>query len=145
MGYVTNSLEKRLIEDVALTFIKQRMKQSVDRYLCERRETCMKDDENGREAYLEWHDRFCRRARAKLILNESSTDQICLVAAVLYQQAVASDKLSSSHRKATEFAWGVTVDYLCRITSDGSSEEMGSGRLPLAVPQDMTKVLLSRR
>jgi hypothetical protein len=78
MGYVTNSLEKKLIEDVALTSIKQRMQQSVDRYLLERRETCTKDG-NGREAYLEWHDRFCRRARDELLLNESSTDQIRLV------------------------------------------------------------------
>jgi hypothetical protein len=146
MGYVTHSIEKKLIEDVALASLKERMKQFVDRYLRERRETCnKKDGNNGREAYLEWHDRFCRQARDEVILKETSTDQRCLVAAVLYQQAVASDNLSSSKKSATEFAWGIAVDFLCRITSDASSEEMGSGRLPLAVPQDMTKVLLSRR
>jgi hypothetical protein len=144
LGYVANSLEKKLIEDVALKSIKERTKQAIDHYLCEKRETYMKDG-NGREAYLEWHDHFCRRARNELIRNESSTDQRCLVAAVLYQQAVASDNLCSSHRRATEFAWGVAVDYLCRITSDASSAEIGSGRLPLAVAQDMAKVLLSRR
>jgi hypothetical protein len=102
-------------------------------------------DGNGREAYLAWHDRFCRRAQNELILDEFSMDQRCLVAAVLYQQAFASDNLCSSYRMAADFAWDVGVDYLCRVMSDASSAEMGSGRLPLAVAHDKRKVVLGRR
>jgi hypothetical protein len=138
--YIAKSMENKLTNLEAVSRMKRKTKKALERYLTEQ-EDASKKFGYGKE-YNKWHDGSCNRARNDLILCEPGIDGRCLAAAILYQAATNRYPLQI---KLIEFAWGVAVDHLCRITGDAVSDEKKAGKLPMPMLQEMSKVLFGRR
>jgi hypothetical protein len=136
--YINKSLRNKLVSNKTLSSMRIDTKASVKRYLQEHGQQCMVE-RKGSESYLLWHDHFCKTEAHKLILNKPGMDRRCLAAAVLYEQAANRDM------RALSFAWGATVDYLCRITGDAAGEKTGLTRLPLLMANCKEKVVFGRK
>ena len=163
LGYIEEALESCKADKVKhshlqekLSQLKEKSKRAVSCYLQARE---AHDDSAGdKESILKWYDKYCIEQQRELILCESGNDAHCFAAAVLYQQAVnhigtavqknsnntaAQKKNAMEKKNAVEFAWGVGLDYLCRVTSDRASSS--TGKLPLPMLREMAGVLMGRR
>jgi 2-hydroxy-3-keto-5-methylthiopentenyl-1-phosphate phosphatase len=142
LKFVTKCLEEKWVDETTVVAMRKKYKKTIQRYLMERELHAGQYN----EGYFKWHDQICKSERSALLLSEKGQDRKLLVAAILYEQAadLILETSARDHKKAMGFAWCVASDYLCRITSDLASEDMGSGKLPFPLVQDMTSVLLGR-
>jgi hypothetical protein len=147
LGYIDEALESGRVDKDKLSQLQEISKRAVRCYL-QAREA---NDGGGKESILKWYDRYCTEQQRKLILCESGSDAKCFAAAVLYQQVVnhigtaTQKKNQMEKRYALEFAWGVGLHYLCRVTSDRASGSTENGKLPLPMLREMRGVLMGRR
>jgi hypothetical protein len=156
LGYIDEALESGRVDKDKLSQLQEKSKHAVSCYLQAREANYG----SGKESVLKWHDKYCTEQQRKLILCESGNDAPCFAAAVLYQQAVnrigmaaqnnsnntaARRKNAMERKNAVEFAWGVGLHYLCRVTSDRASGSHETGKLPLPMLREMAGVLMGRR
>jgi hypothetical protein len=163
LGYIDEALESCRADKVKLSQLQEKLsqlqkksKRAVSCYLQARE--AKNDGADKEESVLKWCDKYCTEQQRELILCESGNDARCFAAAVLYRQAVnhigtaaqnntnnaaAQKKNAMEKRHAVDFAWGVGLDYLCRVTSDRASGS--TGKLPLPMQREMAGVLMGRR
>ena len=98
----------------------------------------------GEKEISNWYDAYCSEQKASLILCRHGTDEACLAAAVLYEQAFK--RVDSHYNKALaiRFAWDVGIDFLCRIIGDTVSDPKGAGKLPLPMPKEKFGALFGK-